>query len=136
MNAIFRQDVVTKQPAPHRALMIGFVAMPRITRIMRFITGMVGRQGAQAIRGQQFSAAKRDDLFTEHGRKWAMRQADRENLVRPDGPVVAGWAVDHIVETAGPPVGKTGEAGPRAFNEGPVASRWPPEHLGKLGHDA
>ena len=43
IDAIFGQNVMAEQPGPDRALVIGAVAMPGITTIVRLVVGMVGR---------------------------------------------------------------------------------------------
>ena len=110
--------------------------MPDVAGIMRLVVGVAGCKRTQPVRGQQPLAAQRDDASLQIRRERGMRQANREDLVRPDRAVIAGRPVDHVVEPAGPLVGETSETDARVFGEATVRICRPAERLGKAGHDA
>src|SRR5215469_820756 len=111
---------MTEEPGPYRTLMIGAVAMPWIAGVIWLVLGVVGRQRPQPIRGEQQRPADRHDLCLSLRRKRAVRQAYGKDLVGPDRAVVAGRAVEHIIETAGPFVGKLRKTGAHPFGKGAV----------------
>src|SRR5215470_12491943 len=81
VDAVFRQGVMSEEPGPYRALMIGGVAMQRITGVIRLVLGVLRRQRTQPVGGQQKSTAQRHDLRLSLWREGAVRQAHRKDLV-------------------------------------------------------
>src|SRR5204862_1129819 len=97
--------------------MISAVAVPRVAGIVRLVVGFAGRERAQPVGGQQPVAAQRDDAFLLIRRQGRMRQADRQDLVRPDRAVIARGAVDYVVKPTGALVGEASKVKTDPFGE-------------------
>ncbi len=89
-------DVGSEQPGPHGSLVVGQVAFDRPTAVMRPIGRVVGCQGPEPQRGDQCGARY------DHGRiiDRAVRQRDRQQLIRSDGSVVTEWAIHDVEQSA------------------------------------
>ncbi len=77
-------DERAEQPGPHGALVIGPVALERIAPVPAAVSPINRREGPQTKRREQMLPDARDHLLLSVPRKRRMRQAHREDLVRPD----------------------------------------------------
>ena len=120
MHTQMGADEGADQPAPHRALVVGRVARAAVAAVAADVLRIVGRQAAQAMRGQQAPGAD-----VHHGARLclvqrAVRQRDGEELVRPQARIVAGGAVKHVVAVAPLGVPKALKALPRLLGHGVI----------------
>ncbi len=118
-----RIDVRADQPRPDGALVIGGVAFGRPAAVIRLVGGVARRQGAQSERREQLPSARCDHRgrrFVVSGQR-RVGERDRQQLVRPDGRVVAPGPVDHVEEPRAVGSDEAGEE--RAA--GPVGERRP-----------
>src|SRR5215469_9344917 len=94
VDTIMGERVMAEQPRPYRALMIPAVALDDPALVAAMIVGIVGRQRAQSIGGQESIRAA-----VQHGAlRWLIQrarpQAHRQDLVRPEPCVRAARTVD------------------------------------------
>ena len=67
--------------------MVGAVPASGIAVAAPTILWIIWREAAQAIRGEQLTSDHIDNALGLVGRQHRMRQADGENLIRPNGAV-------------------------------------------------
>src|SRR5271168_4830283 len=73
-HAKVRAGEGSEQPRPHRAHVVGGVAMPRITGVGSNVSGFVRAQAAQSVAGQKIPAAALDNRAHLRRRQRAVRQ--------------------------------------------------------------
>ena len=112
---------MAEQPGPDRPLMIGAVALDGPRRVMAAVVGMLRCQRTQPVGGQQPTGRiARRRAAAWRPRAGCSRQADREDLVRPDRASLPVGAVDHVVEPAGRSSTKRAKPCAHAFGEAAI----------------
>src|SRR6266536_2873591 len=92
-----REREWAEEECPHGALMIGAVALLLIAAVVSPVRRIIGREASEPVRGQQVAGTGVDDPALTFGRKWALAERDRVDLVRPDRVVVSVGRVDDVV---------------------------------------
>ena len=91
------------------------------------VSGAAGRERAQAERGEKMAPADPHDLRLIVGGERTVRQADGEDLVRPDAGIIAVRAVDHIVQALAVGAHEAREAALCSFRRRAEAGPAPPD---------
>jgi hypothetical protein len=81
-NPVFGKCEVAEQPGPNRALVIPSVTLADAASVNWLVVALGRREGTEPVGRQQFASAYRDDPRLLSGIEGAVRQADREDLVR------------------------------------------------------
>src|SRR5437868_3984358 len=100
VDSYIRPDKRAQQPGPDCALMIGGVAAPLVSAIVRTIVGMAGTKGAQPEWSEQLALHHLENGAGALGSEHRMVQAERENLVRTNGSVGHAVVVHNVVKAA------------------------------------
>ena len=117
IDAQMRQHERSQQPRPHGSLMIGGVALGGRAAVMAAIARIGRVERSQAMRRDQAPRAKIHHGRALLGAQRAFRQRHRENLIGPQGRVVAVRPVDHVEAGVRLLVPKSREAVLHAFGQ-------------------
>src|SRR5262249_11313690 len=100
MRAQPRVHEWANQPGPNRALMIGGIAGPKIAIVLRLEVRASRRQRAEPEWGQQPMLHHGKHGIPARRIEHGVPQRDRKHLIRSTGCIIAGLAINNIVEIA------------------------------------
>src|SRR4030095_12152231 len=106
-----------EEERPHRALVIGAVAMPLIAAVVALVLRVARRPTPEPVGRQEMAGAGVDDLALAFGRERALGERDCKDLVRPERVIVAVGRVDDVVATPGAVIPEAIESSSHALPE-------------------